>query len=96
MFPYRWDGVCASTWLTKLSLRRKLLVTSLVPTLVALSINFASISVLNRKVYRDILEAELRGTANILAYNSTTPLILNDKLSEIRLLESAAKNDDID
>ncbi len=84
------------TWLARLSLRQKLMLISVSPTVVALLLMLVSNLFLDRQAYRKILENELDSTARMLAFNSTALLEFGEKLAGIKLLEATSIYPDID
>lgn len=83
-------------WLRNLSLRQKLMLVSIAPTVVALVFLLAGNIFIERQVYRDILQKDLEGTAKMLAFNSAALLEFDEKLAGVKLLEATSIYPDID
>ncbi len=80
------------TWLADLSLRKKLMLISVTPTLVALLFMLGSNLVMERHGYREIQKRDLLATAKMLSFNTAVFLKYEHQLAGMTLLEATSAN----
>lgn len=80
------------TWLSDLSLRKKLMLISVTPTLIALFFMLGSILVMEQHTFQEIEQHNLLVTARLLAFTSAAVTDVETQLRDNTLLQAASAN----